>query len=59
MTAYFTDLTNQFNQKKVILRSKNGNYFCESEQHLIVEVEFMTYACKECKKLYMGPLYTS
>lgn len=56
MSAFFQDTTNQFNPKKVILYSKNGQYYCESQQHLIKEVAPNIFRCIECKKEYMGPL---
>ena len=56
MTAYFNDITAQHDQKLVLLHSKNNKYYCESQEHEIREVEFMTYFCDSCKKLYMGPV---
>lgn len=56
MTAYFNDITAQHNQKKVLLYSENGKYYCESKEHKIREVDFMTYVCDSCRKTYMGPL---
>ncbi len=56
MTAYFNDITNQFNPRKVLLYSKDGQYFCESKKHEMKQTNLSTYVCQECKKIYMGPL---
>jgi len=57
MTAQFVDITARNDHKEVILNSKNGKYYCESDKHVIEEVEFKTYLCKSCRKLYMGPTF--
>jgi hypothetical protein len=56
MTVYFQDRTNRFNPREVILYSKNSQYYCESQQHLIKEITPYTFVCNECIKEYMGPV---
>lgn len=53
----FNDITNRFAAPKpVTLHSKNGQYYCESNQHILEKTDTYFFRCNECKKEYEGPL---
>ncbi len=57
MRETFNDITNRFAKSKpVTLHSKNGQYYCESNQHILEKTDTYFFRCNECKKEYEGPL---